>query len=87
VGVVFWDFDGTLAWREGMWSRCLIQALDEVCTGHAVTSKAVRPGLVVSFPWHRAGQPHHHLDTAQRWWESLRPLFVRAYEQAGVDHF
>ena len=86
MGVVFWDFDGTLAWREGMWRSALIQALDEVCAGHRVTPEAIRPGLVDGFLWHRADQPHHHLNIPERWWQALGPLFVRAYEQAGVDH-
>ena len=63
VGVVFWDSDGTMAWREGMWRSALIQALDEVCAGHRVAPEVMRPGLVDGFPWHRAHQPHHHLDT------------------------
>jgi HAD superfamily hydrolase (TIGR01509 family) len=84
VGVVFWDFDGTLAWREMLWRGSLIAALDEVHAGHAITADMVRPGLRDGFPWHRSDVSHRHLDTAQRWWADLRPLLVGAYQQAGV---
>lgn len=26
-GTVLWDFDGTLAWREGLWSGCVADAV------------------------------------------------------------
>ena len=32
--VVLWDFDGTLAYRDGMWRGCLVEALAEVAPGH-----------------------------------------------------
>ena len=28
-GVIFWDFDGTLAHRPGMWGACMVETLDE----------------------------------------------------------
>jgi hypothetical protein len=31
-----WDFDGTLAWRPGMWSGCVTEVLDEIEVGHTV---------------------------------------------------
>jgi putative hydrolase of the HAD superfamily len=67
-GVVFWDFDGTLAYREGLWRACLVTALDEVAPGHGVTGDAIRPGLQDGFPWHRPAEPHEHLSTAGLWW-------------------
>jgi putative hydrolase of the HAD superfamily len=84
VRVVFWDFDGTLAWRSGLWRSSLITALDEVAPGHGVTADQVRPGLQGGFPWHRHHQPHPHLDTSARWWNDLTPVLTAAYERAGV---
>jgi putative hydrolase of the HAD superfamily len=84
-GVVFWDFDGTLAWRDGMWRGSLITALDLVTPGHSLTAADVREGLRQGFPWHRPDEPHGHLDTAELWWDALRPLLVNAYVDAGLD--
>ncbi len=85
-GVVLWDFDGTLAWRSGMWRAALITALDRVSDGHGLGGEELRSGLQNGFPWHRPDDVHLHLDTAQAWWAALHPMLVHAYEQAGVDH-
>lgn len=85
AGVVMWDFDGTLAFREGMWRGCLIEALDVVRPGHSIGMDDVRPWLRDGFPWHRPGEGHPHLDTAEAWWQSLTPLFEEAYRRAGVS--
>ena len=82
--VAFWDFDGTLARRPGMWRACLRAALDRVQTGHGVTDEQLRPGLRGGFPWHVPDVHHLDVRTAEAWWDRLMPLFVRAYEAAGV---
>jgi phosphoglycolate phosphatase-like HAD superfamily hydrolase len=42
---LIWDFDGTLAYREGMWSGSLIEVLDREMPTHALTSDMLRPYL------------------------------------------
>ena len=79
---VLWDFDGTLAYRDGMWSGALLAALDAACPGHGVTREALRPGLRDGFPWHRPSVGHSH--TPDGWWEALRPLLAGACVGAGV---
>jgi putative hydrolase of the HAD superfamily len=83
--VVLWDFDGTLAFRDGMWRGCLVDALTEIAPGHGVVAADVAPGLRDGFPWHRPETGHPALNTPDAWWHALQPLFVRAYVSAGVD--
>jgi putative hydrolase of the HAD superfamily len=83
--VVFWDFDGTLAYRFGMWRGCLVSALGRVDPSHALTHDAVGRGLQSGFPWHEPERGHLEMSTTELWWGALLPLFVRAYEQAGVS--
>ncbi len=85
AGVVLWDFDGTLAWRRGRWSGCLVEALDKVLPGHGHVPSAIAAGLQKGFPWHDPGQPHPGLDTDHAWWRALSPVLSAAYQQAGVD--
>ncbi len=80
---VLWDFDGTLAARDGMWSGCLTEALDAVLPGHGIAAAAVRPGLRDGFPWHTPDRGHAYA-TADAWWAALTPLLVRALCAAGV---
>ncbi|WP_158711577.1 HAD family hydrolase [Streptomyces xylophagus] len=83
--VVLWDFDGTLAFRDGMWRGCLVEALSEVAPGLGVVGADVRPGLRDGFPWHRPETGHPELGSPDAWWDALQPLFVKAYVDAGVD--
>jgi len=82
---VLWDFDETLAFRDGRWRGCLVEALTEVAPGHGVTRSDLRPGLQDGFPWHRPETGHPALNIPDAWWGALRPLFVKAYVGAGVD--
>jgi len=83
VRAVLWDFDGTLAHREGMWSGALLAALDAACPGHGVTRDALRPGLRNGFPWHTPDVGHSH-GSADAWWAALAPLLSSACVGAGV---
>jgi putative hydrolase of the HAD superfamily len=42
---VIWDFDGTLAWRPGLWSGCLLETLDEKEPGHSFLRDDLVPYL------------------------------------------
>jgi len=81
--VVFWDFDGTLAFRHGLWRGSLIEALTAVAPNHCVGADEVAQNLTGGFPWHQPDVEHRHLD-ADAWWAALTPLFERAYTLAGV---
>lgn len=81
---MLWDFDGTLAFRDGMWRGCLVEALTEVTPGHGVTRADLAPGLHDGFPWHRPETGHPALNTPDAWWDALHPLFVKAYVDAGI---
>ncbi len=83
--LLLWDFDGTLAWREGLWSGCVIEVLDEHLPGHAGTLERVRRELREVFPWHRHAQPHPELSEQERWWAALTPSLARAIAACGVE--
>jgi len=85
VRVVLWDFDGTLAFREGMWAGCLAEVLDEHEPGHGRSANDFRPALRGGFPWHRADLPHPELSDPDAWWAPVTALVARAYVQAGYD--
>jgi putative hydrolase of the HAD superfamily len=82
---VFWDFDGTLAYRATTWSGCLIEAIARIDPDHGLVRADLAPALRGGLPWHRPEHGHPHLSTANAWWEALHPLFQAAYVRAGVD--
>ena len=83
--VILWDFDGTLAWREGVWSGALLQALDELEPGHGFCRDDIHPRIVSGFPWHSPEVPHPQLNRADRWWADLCELFASIFRDLGFD--
>ncbi len=80
---ILWDFDGTLAYREGLWSGCLAWVLQEHEPEAAVTRDEVRPLLKDGFPWHSPDRAHPELSTPEAWWEVVEALLIRACHRLG----
>jgi putative hydrolase of the HAD superfamily len=83
--LVMWDFDGTLAFRPGLWSGCIMEVLDEHRPSHGVPLAQLRAGLQGGFPWHRADQPHPYPGDPARWWEAVEALIAGALLRAGIE--
>lgn len=82
-GVIFWDFDGTLAERPGLWSMSLIEVLDHHEPGHRFVRDDVRPLVRQRFPWNRHDQPHGHVGDPAAWWAEVNELFLATYMLLG----
>lgn len=82
---VFWDFDGTLAYREGFFVSTLVKILQEHVPGLKVTIEDLRPHLNYVFPWQNPEKPHPELSTPEAWWAGMEATFRRAFEAVGVD--
>lgn len=82
--VVFWDFDGTLARREDLWSGALLDAWRFVDPSTSATVSQIRPHLRDRFPWHDPGTERPP-QTPTEWWAALRLVFVAAYISNGLD--
>ena len=83
TAVVFWDFDGTLASREGRWSGALVDALRQVDPHSVVAREALRPHLRTGFPWHQPEVVTEALSPSQ-WWARLLPTILAACEAVAV---
>jgi putative hydrolase of the HAD superfamily len=81
--VLMWDFDGTLASREGMWSGTLVAIANHLLPERRVTMDEIRPFLRDRFPWHAPEHPHPH-QSADEWWSAINPVFVKAYVGIGI---
>lgn len=81
--LVMWDFDGTLAFREGAWGSALMRALDELAPGHSVARDDIRHYARDGFPWHYPERPHPHLNEPEAWWGEIEELMARAFEAVG----
>ena len=81
---ILWDFDGTLAYRDGLWSGCLAEVLQEHEPELAITRDHLRPHLTDGFPWHSPETPHPELCEPEAWWERAEGLLARAAIQVGL---
>lgn len=84
MNVLVWDFDNTLAYRDGMWTR----TLHHVLTTHGnmqVEEAALRPFLGNGFPWHRHMESHASYFQGLSWWEYLYMVLAPAMTGNGVS--
>lgn len=88
--LVLWDFDGTLAYRQGgMWIATLLDILGEFAPNLCVTAEQMRPyfqpgACQPGFPWHTPERPHTHIRSADEWWDTLNPLFEHVFREIGA---
>jgi putative hydrolase of the HAD superfamily len=81
---IFWDFDGTLAYRDGMWTDALLCVL----VNNGITSiqkEEIRPFLNIGFTWHSPDTPHSELFCGKKWWKYYEDYFQEIYEKLGID--
>jgi putative hydrolase of the HAD superfamily len=83
--VAFWDFDGTLAQRPGLWSACVMEVLDESAPGHGIPLEQIRQGLNDGFPWHRAEAAHPELCKPDAWWAAVGTVIEQALVDCGLS--
>jgi putative hydrolase of the HAD superfamily len=81
--ILIWDFDGTLAYRQGGWTGALIDVLRQSTPPVEADPEQVGACLQAGFPWHAPENPHPGL-SADEWWEDMQPVFARAMRAAGV---
>jgi len=82
--VVLWDFDGTLARREGLWAGAMVDALARSGGDPAMRPELIRPHLHEGFPWHTPSDPWGAMGGPE-WWGRMRLVLQGAYVRAGID--
>jgi HAD superfamily hydrolase (TIGR01549 family) len=85
VELVIFDFDGTLAHRPGMWTKCLADVLADYLPDNGVPIDDLRLLLREGFPWHTPELDHTHVKDPDQWWRLLQPTFERAFAAVGAD--
>ncbi|MDZ8094607.1 MAG: HAD family hydrolase [Nostoc sp. DedQUE05] len=81
---LFWDFDNTLGYRQGMWSETLHSIL--ILNGiFNINSEDIRPFLKNVFPWHSPETSHNLLFNGKTWWGYMNEYFAEIYEKVGIN--
>ncbi|KAB2840478.1 MAG: haloacid dehalogenase, partial [Burkholderiales bacterium] len=76
--LILWDFDGTLAFRKGMWSGALAEVARSYVPGCSAVREDFAPHLQSGFPWHSPQVPHTHITSGEQWWHELSPVLGAA---------
>lgn len=82
---IFWDFDGTLAYREGNFSGAIKAVLDRHYQDNNIHQKHISTFLQSGFPWHNPEVGHEHLNTAELWWQNMEKTFSKVFVNLGVE--
>jgi putative hydrolase of the HAD superfamily len=83
--LVLLDFDGTLAYRDGLWSGCALEVLDQQRPGHGVDIELFRAQMQGAYPWNRHEEAHLELGEPELWWEAMEARLASAFGQAGIE--
>ena len=83
TGTLWWDFDGTLVSRPGMWPEVALRLLDRDRPGHGVSPEMLKHALETGMPWHRPGYAHPDLKTADLWWDAVYHRYAQVFADVG----
>jgi len=82
-GTLWWDFDGTLVSRPGMWAEAGHVLLMERCPHLRIERDTLAAHLHTGFPWHYPERDHTSLANADAWWDAVDHRFAEAFRQLG----
>lgn len=81
--VIFWDFDGTLAYSKSLWTNAVLTALQRCAPDADATFDQLRPLMRSGYPWD-VPDPAYKPLTGPDWWDFMERRFVQVYRAAGL---
>jgi putative hydrolase of the HAD superfamily len=82
--IILWDFDGTLAYREGMWSGTIYTVLEKNNIRN-ISAEEIKPYLSTGFTWHTPEYSHKELFGGKTWWGYYENYFYNIFIKLGLD--
>jgi putative hydrolase of the HAD superfamily len=80
---ILWDFDGTLAYRDGMWSGTLFSVLEK--NNLNISLEKIKPYLTSGFTWHNPQLSHKEIFKGKSWWEYYENYFENIFVKLGIQ--
>ncbi len=81
---ILWDFDNTLAYRDGMWGQVIYELLRE-SDYKDVELNDIKKYLNQGFPWHSPNTPHTEFFKGSLWWDHMTLHFANILREIGVE--
>lgn len=83
LSIFCWDFDGTLAWCDHLWSGSVQKALLDTVPDSKIEFSAIRKCNETGFSWHTPEKAYPDR-TGEIWWEDMNRHFYKSYLSLGL---
>jgi len=83
--VIFWDFQGTLAENDWMFSKALYKVLCECEPNTHICIEDFKKKPMLGFPWQDHEKNYLHLTCSDNWWKHVARIFADFYKAFGVS--
>jgi putative hydrolase of the HAD superfamily len=83
--VLFWDFHGTLAYNDWMFSKALYKVLINNDTYTEITLDDFKKKPMMGFPWQDHEKEYLHLTQSSAWWKNSETIFIECYKSLGLE--
>ncbi len=80
---LMWDFDYTLAYRDGMWTQTMLDVMKKLSITN-FESKKIREVMRYGFPWNNYEISHKDLMGELEWWDYLKVYFIKSLIDLGL---
>jgi putative hydrolase of the HAD superfamily len=83
--LIFWDFQGTLAHSEYMFSKALYKVLCKYEPYTEVSIEDFKKISLAGFPWQQPEKEYMHLTSSDDWWKHAEDILIRGYKELNVS--
>jgi putative hydrolase of the HAD superfamily len=82
--VLFWDFHGTLAHNDWMFSKALYKVLKDYEPNTSLRIEDFKKSELIGFPWQEPEKEYLHLMPGSKWWKHVEGIFINFYKEHGL---
>ena len=83
--IIFWDFHGTLAYNDFMFSKALYKVLISNEVDSKVSIDDLKKKPLEGLPWQNYEKKYLHLTESSAWQKNAENIFIGCYKELGVD--
>jgi putative hydrolase of the HAD superfamily len=81
--IIFWDFQGTLAHNDWMFSKALYKVLVKNDANTEISIDDIKKKQMKGFPWQDHEKEYIHLTDSAAWWQNAENIFTECYKSLG----
>jgi putative hydrolase of the HAD superfamily len=83
--VLFWDFQGTLAHNDWMFSKALYKVFKNCEPNTNISIEDFKNRALIGFPWQNTEREYLHLTYNNGWWKHAENIFTNFYKDININ--